>query len=63
VNGGVQGAVLITGVYGSGKSWVAQEIAVLLAKRNAAYALLDLDYLGCFDTRGEGGPTEHSVKM
>jgi len=55
--------VLITGVYDSGKSSVAQETAVLLAKRNAAYALLDLDYLGCFDTRGEGGPTEHSVKM
>ena len=58
---GVEGAVLITGVYGSGKSSVAQEIAVLLEKRNASYALLDLDFLGWFDTRGEGGPTEHSV--
>jgi hypothetical protein len=63
VNGGVQGAVLITGVYGSGKSSVAQEITVLLAKRNAPYALLDLDFLGWFDTRGEGGPTEHSVML
>ena len=35
---GVEGAVLITGVYGSGKSSVAQEIAVLLEKRNAPYA-------------------------
>ena len=42
---------------------MAQEIAVLLAKRNAAYALLNLDFLGWFDTRGEGGPTEHSVML
>jgi gluconate kinase len=63
VNGCVQGAVLITGVYGSGKSSVAQEIAVLLEKHNAPYALLDLDFLGWFDTRGEGGPTEHSVML
>ena len=40
---GVQGAVLITGVYGSGKSSVAQEIAHLLDKQDAPYALLDLD--------------------
>ena len=42
---------------------MAQEITVLLAKRNAPYALLDLDFLGWFDTRGEGGPTEHSVML
>ena len=60
---GVEGAVLITGVYGSGKSSVAQEIAALLEKQNAPYALLDLDFLGWFDTSGEGGPTEHSVML
>jgi len=37
--------VLLTGVYGSGKSSVAQEIAYLLEQRGEAYALLDLDYL------------------
>ena len=63
MNRGVEGAVLITGVYGSGKSSVAQEIAHLLEKRNAAYALLDLDFLGWFDTGDEGGPTEHSVML
>ena len=63
MNRGAQGAVLITGVYGSGKSSVAQQIADLLEKRNAAYALLDLDFLGWFDTSGEGGPTEHSVML
>ncbi len=38
--------VLITGVYGSGKSSVAAEIAYLLEERRRPYALLDLDYLG-----------------
>jgi hypothetical protein len=38
--------VLITGVYGSGKSSVATEIAYLLQERRQPYALLDLDFLG-----------------
>jgi adenylylsulfate kinase len=38
--------VLITGVYGSGKSAVAAEITYLLEQRDQRYALLDLDYLG-----------------
>jgi predicted kinase len=38
--------VLITGVYGSGKSSVAAEITYLLEQRDQRYALLDLDYLG-----------------
>ena len=38
--------VLLTGVYGSGKSSVAEEIAYLLEQRGDPYALLDLDYLG-----------------
>jgi hypothetical protein len=38
--------VLISGVYGSGKSSVATEIAYLLEQRQRPYALLDLDYLG-----------------
>ncbi len=37
--------VLLTGVYGSGKSSVAEEIAYLLEQRGDPYALLDLDYL------------------
>jgi hypothetical protein len=37
---------LFTGVYGSGKSSVAAEIAYLLEQRGTPYALLDLDYLG-----------------
>jgi hypothetical protein len=37
--------VLLTGVYGSGKSSVAAEIAYLLEQRGEPYAMLDLDYL------------------
>jgi hypothetical protein len=37
--------VLLTGVYGSGKSSVAEEIAYLLEQRGERFALLDLDYL------------------
>jgi hypothetical protein len=37
--------VLITGVYGSGKSSVAAEIAYLLEQRRRPYAYLDVDYL------------------
>jgi hypothetical protein len=46
--------VLITGVYGAGKSSVAAELAYLLQERGEAYALLDLDYLGW------GGPPGRS---
>src|SRR5215813_1325336 len=51
--------VLITGVYGSGKSSVAAEIAYLLQERRQPYALLDLDFLawaaaGNDDTAGFG---------
>jgi hypothetical protein len=38
--------VLITGVYGAGKSTVAQEICYLLELARQPYALLDLDFLG-----------------
>jgi Mrp family chromosome partitioning ATPase len=42
-----EGAVLISGVFGSGKSTVAEEIADLLEQRCVPYALMDLDYLAC----------------
>jgi len=38
-------AVLITGVYGSGKSSVAAEVGYLLEQQGEPFALLDLDYL------------------
>ncbi len=42
--------VLLTGVYGPGKSSVAEEIACVLERRGEPYALLDLDYLSWADT-------------
>jgi signal recognition particle GTPase len=36
--------VLITGVYGAGKSSVAVEITYLLEQQQRPFALLDLDY-------------------
>ena len=55
--------MLITGVYGSGKSAVAEEMAAVLEEHDALYALLDLDFLAWFDTRDEGGPTEHRMML
>jgi len=37
--------VLITGVFGAGKSSAAEEIADILEKRGTSYAVLDLDWL------------------
>jgi hypothetical protein len=52
--------VLITGVYGAGKSTVAAEISYLLEQRRQPYALLDLDFLGwgvnSFDDRAAQNP-------
>ena len=52
--------VLITGVYGAGKSTVAAEISYLLEQRRQPYALLDLDFLGwgvnSFDGSAAGNP-------
>lgn len=56
-------AVLLTGVYGSGKSSVAMEMSDLLAKRRAPHALLDLDFLAWFDTGEDAGPTTGQEMM
>jgi adenylylsulfate kinase len=40
------GGVLLTGVYGAGKSSVAAEISFVLERRRQPHALLDVDYLG-----------------
>jgi hypothetical protein len=48
---------LLTGVFGSGKSSVAEEIAYLLEQRGDPYALLDLDYLSWAGT-GTGDRAE-----
>jgi hypothetical protein len=50
--------VLLTGVYGSGKSSVAQEIAYLLEHQGEPYALLDLDYLSWAGTGADDRAAE-----
>jgi len=49
--------VLVTGVFGSGKSSVAVEIGYLLEQRNELYALLDLDYFGWVGDHATGRAT------
>jgi hypothetical protein len=43
-------AVLVTGVYGAGKSTVVADIGALLGERGERYGLLDVDWLGWFDS-------------
>ena len=56
-------AVLLTGVYGSGKSSVAEEIAYLLEQRGEPYALLDLDYLSWAGTGTEDPAAEFLLML
>ena len=44
-----EAGVLITGAYGTGKSSVVEEIAVLLEDAGHAYGAIDLDWLQWFD--------------
>ncbi len=44
--------VLITGVYGTGKSSVAAEIAETLERRGVSYGAIDLDWLTWFEVPG-----------
>jgi hypothetical protein len=53
--------VLLTGVYGAGKSSVAEEIAYLLEQRGEPYALLDLDYLSWAGTGDDGRAAEFGL--
>ncbi|HEY6276310.1 MAG TPA: hypothetical protein VIX86_08245 [Streptosporangiaceae bacterium] len=55
--------VLLTGVYGSGKSSVAEEIAYLLEQRAEPYALLDLDYLGWAGTGTSDRASEFGLML
>jgi hypothetical protein len=55
--------VLLTGVYGSGKSSVAEEIAYLLEQASAPYALLDLDYLSWAGTGTDDRAAEFGLML
>jgi Methylmalonyl Co-A mutase-associated GTPase MeaB len=46
-------AVLVTGVYGAGKSSVVADIGAVLQDRGERFGLLDVDWLGWFDAGGD----------
>ena len=54
-------AVLITGVYGTGKTSVTEEIAALLDEADAPYAAIDLDWLIWANVGGGHGPAAHAL--
>jgi RimJ/RimL family protein N-acetyltransferase len=60
--GGSPDAVLITGLFGSGKSSVAVEIADILEKRGLPYAVIDLDWL-CWGFAGDADGAEHRMML
>jgi hypothetical protein len=55
--------VLLTGVYGSGKSSVAEEIACLREQAGEPYALLDLDYLSWAGTGTDDRAAEFGLML
>ena len=63
MNKGEPKGVLLTGVYGSGKSSVAAEIAYLLEERSQPYALLDLDYLSWGGTGANDRASEFGLML
>ena len=58
-----QEAVLLTGVYGAGKTSVAEEIAEVLQEWALPYAAIDLDWLGWFDAGWDDDEAEHQLML
>jgi len=54
-------AVLITGVYGTGKTSVTEEVAALLDTQDAPYAAIDLDWLIWANVEGGHGAAARAV--
>jgi hypothetical protein len=59
---GVEG-VIITGVYGSGKSSTVEEMAEVLEHSGVAYGALDLDWLWWFGVDGSGYDESRKVLL
>ena len=53
--------VLVTGVYGAGKTSVVEEIAQVLQEKALPYAAIDLDWLGWFDAGWDDDEAEHQL--
>jgi hypothetical protein len=56
-------AVLLTGVFGAGKTSVVEEISAVLDERNAPYAALDLDWLAWFEAGWDDDEAEFRVML
>jgi hypothetical protein len=56
-------AVLLTGVYGAGKTAVVEEIGTVLEERDAPYAALDLDWLAWFDAGWDDDEAEFRMML
>lgn len=54
-------AVLLTGVYGAGKTSVAEEMASMFEERGSPYAAIDLDWLVWFDVGWDDAEAEHGM--
>jgi hypothetical protein len=61
--GPTPGAILLIGVYGTGKSSVGAEIAGILEGKERAFALLDLDFLCWYHQPGSPGHDETAFRM
>jgi len=55
-------AALITGLFGTGKSSVAIEMADVLEQRGLPYAVIDLDWL-CWGWAGGAEGSEHRMML
>jgi hypothetical protein len=55
--------LVVTGVYGSGKTSVVEELAAIVEERTFAYAALDLDWLWWFDADLNDGDARRNVLM
>jgi hypothetical protein len=56
-------SLLVTGVYGSGKSSVIEEMGSMFEERSTPYAALDLDWLGWFDAGWDDDRAEHAMMV
>jgi len=55
-------AVLVTGVFGAGKSTVVADVGAVLGGHGERYGLLDVDWLGWFDAGGDQASHQRVVQ-
>ena len=53
--------VVITGVYGVGKSSIVEEMAEMLEREAVSYGAIDVDWLWWFDATGVRSPSRRTM--